>query len=101
MDKDESCKKYSYSCIFQCRFGDFYTIKADENIFAYTRSDLNERILVIINKSDSTQEIEIDIPSFYKVKKITNLISDECIDLTDNGLKLKVDRISYQIFELQ
>ena len=33
------------------RYGDFYTLKADKNIYAFIRSDLNEKVLVILNKS--------------------------------------------------
>ncbi|MCH7826687.1 MAG: hypothetical protein IIC75_01730 [Bacteroidetes bacterium] len=29
------------------RYGDYYSIIADKNIFAYIRSDFNERILVV------------------------------------------------------
>ncbi len=32
------------------RHGDFYTLIADEDIYAYVRADMNERILVILNK---------------------------------------------------
>jgi len=32
------------------RYGDYYSIKADKNIFAYIRSDLYERILIVLNK---------------------------------------------------
>ena len=30
------------------RYGDFYTLKADKNIYAFVRSDLNDRILVVV-----------------------------------------------------
>ena len=33
------------------RYGDFLTLQADENIYAYLRSDMNERILTVVNKN--------------------------------------------------
>ena len=43
------------------RHGDFLTLAADENIYAYIRSDMNERVLVVLNKNESTQNVELQI----------------------------------------
>ncbi len=41
------------------RYGDFLTLQADKNIYAYVRSDMNERILVVLNKSENEQVINL------------------------------------------
>jgi glycosidase len=41
------------------RYGDFLTLQADENIYAYLRSDMNERVLVVVNKNSNNQIVEL------------------------------------------
>ncbi len=40
------------------RYGDFQTILVDKDIYAYLRSDFNERILVVLNKGSNKERIE-------------------------------------------
>ena len=56
------------------RYGDFQTLQADENVYVYLRSDLNERILIAINKSNQSQEIKIKLPEFYNLKSENNTV---------------------------
>ena len=57
------------------RYGDFQTLLADENVYVYLRSDLNERVLVAINKSKQPQEIKIKLPDFYNLKSESHPVS--------------------------
>ncbi|PKL83158.1 MAG: hypothetical protein CVV24_06470 [Ignavibacteriae bacterium HGW-Ignavibacteriae-3] len=66
------------------RYGDFLTLRADDSIFAYVRSDFNERILVVLNKSDENREVGITLPEFYSVKSAVNLTDNNSIKC-DNG----------------
>ena len=40
------------------RYGDFLTLQADKNIYAYLRSDMTERILTIINKNPNEKNFK-------------------------------------------
>ncbi|MCS7053835.1 MAG: alpha-amylase family glycosyl hydrolase, partial [Ignavibacterium sp.] len=82
------------------RYGDFLTLKADENFYSFIRSDMNERILVVLNKNYNEQEIKIEFPKFYKVSKLKNLFSDEEINVTNNKVELKLKGTSFQILKL-
>ncbi|MFA8341517.1 MAG: alpha-amylase family glycosyl hydrolase [Rhodothermaceae bacterium] len=82
------------------RHGDFYTLKADKNIFAYSRSDLRERIIVVINKSKKSQEVEIDLPEFYKAEDLKDLLNGKTYKVENNKLKIKTDPLSYLFLAL-
>ncbi|MDZ7797960.1 MAG: alpha-glucosidase C-terminal domain-containing protein [Candidatus Marinimicrobia bacterium] len=50
------------------RYGDYMTIRADEQIYAYLRSDFNERILVVIHRGESPKQITIELPEILKIR---------------------------------
>lgn len=81
------------------RHGDFYTLIADENIYAYIRSDMNERLLVVLNKSNEVKEIKIDLPTNYFVTVIEDLITKENYAY-ENNLSIDVANMGWRIFKL-
>lgn len=100
MFKDVSKLVHSRSNHSALRNGDFLTLQADKNIYAYLRSDMNERILVILNKSEKEEEIKIRIPEFYNIKKAENILSNQTIKIIDNNISVLVGGISYLIIKL-
>ncbi|PJB00186.1 MAG: hypothetical protein CO128_01255 [Ignavibacteriales bacterium CG_4_9_14_3_um_filter_30_11] len=82
------------------RYGDYFTLLADNNIFSYVRSDLNERILVALNKNQKLQDLILKIPEIYKSIQLTDLITDEKIDVENNKVQLKIDGLGYRIFSI-
>jgi cyclomaltodextrinase / maltogenic alpha-amylase / neopullulanase len=82
------------------RYGDYYSLIADTNILAYVRSDMNERVLVILNKNPEQQKIEVNIPSFYETFKLKDLLTGEVIAI-DNKASINVNGIGYRIFNLE
>jgi len=70
------------------RYGDFYTLLAEDNIYAFIRSDFYERVLVILNKSDESKTVNLHLPEIYSVKKAVNLITNESFNITDNKLEV-------------
>lgn len=83
------------------RYGDFFTLQADENVYAYLRSDMNERILTIVNKSLNEQNLEFILPAMYKVGKANDLVSGKEFSVTDNVIKLDIDGSKYFILKLE
>jgi len=81
------------------RHGDFYTLQADENIYAYIRSDMNERILVVINKSNESQNIIISIPSSYGVGVLVDLITNDTYNYS-NKISLDLSKMDFRVFKL-
>lgn len=82
------------------RYGDFLTLKADENFYSFIRSDMNERILVVLNKNQQEQNFSIELPKIYKISKLKNLFTDEDISLNKNKLDIKIKGTSFLIMKL-
>jgi glycosidase len=82
------------------RHGDFYTLKADGKIYAYVRSDMNERILVILNKDWENQNVELHLPDHLEINKITNLKSKEEQVITDNKISTDIAGMDWKMYLL-
>ncbi len=82
------------------RNGDFLALQADKNIYAYVRSDMNERILVILNKSEKEQQINLTLPAIYSVRVIHDLISGESLQVNNSVVTANISGISYLILKL-
>ncbi|MBK9097060.1 MAG: alpha-glucosidase C-terminal domain-containing protein [bacterium] len=100
MFKDVSKVIHSRSDHPALRHGDFLTLQADENIYAYLRSDMNERILVILNKSEKEQQVNFTLPSVYNIKTAVDIISNDTMPVNENLLSLKITAIGYRILKL-
>jgi glycosidase len=100
MFKDVSKLIHSRSDHSALRHGDFLTLQADENIYAYLRSDMNERILVILNKSEKEQQIYLTIPSIYYSNIATDISSGEIIPISEHSISLNIIGIGYRILKL-
>jgi len=83
------------------RHGDFLTLQADKNIYAYIRSDMNERILVVLNKSMKEQTISLDLPVIYTIRKATDLISGKVLQVDNNAATFNVKGNGYLILKLE
>ena len=82
------------------RYGDYYSLKADTNIFVYTRSDMNERVLIVLNKNPEVQKITVELPGFYNSTSIVDLLNDEDIPVKDNQAKISVSGTGYRFFNI-
>lgn len=82
------------------RHGDYYTLFADENIYAYLRSDFNERILVTLNKGDK-KEIKLTLPEGINVTVLKNVVDGSEINVNENSVMLELDKISWGMYLLK
>ena len=83
------------------RRGDFEVLKADENIFAYLRSDFSERILIVINKNTKPQEVELKIPEVYSVDSARSLKSGNTIQVNNNTINVNVEDTGWEMITLK
>ena len=83
------------------RHGDFLTLDADTNIYAFIRSDMNERVLVVLNKNENNENVELNLPDVYKVKTAVDLISSEKLKVESGKLKVNVKGVGYMFLRLQ
>ncbi len=79
-------------------FGDFYTLAADKNIYAYMRSDMNERVIVVLNKSKKPERAEFVLPAFFDIDFITNIQTGAKIPVERNSASLIINPESYSVF---
>jgi len=80
------------------KYGDYLTLKADKNIYAYLRSDFNERILVVLNKGTQPEKFKLNFPSVYTVKEASDLITGDKYLVNNNSIYLNVPSWSYKVF---
>lgn len=82
------------------RHGDFYTVKAEDNIYSYIRSDLNERILVVLNKSGNEENFILNLPPMYYLNKAKNIFNGEELIIEKNKINIKLPAYGYAYFRL-
>jgi hypothetical protein len=61
---------------------------------------MNERILVVLNKSGKDQQFNLTIPLIYDIKTATDIISNDTIPVNENLLLLNINGIGYRIMKL-
>ena len=83
------------------RYGDFYTLKADTAMYAYVRSDFNERLLVILNKTEGTQEIVLHLPEIYQAQQLIDVQSGEIVRIHQHQASIAVPLIGWRIFNIK
>ncbi|MHB1687017.1 MAG: alpha-amylase family glycosyl hydrolase [Ignavibacteriaceae bacterium] len=83
------------------KYGDFQTLDADTSCFVYLRSDMNQRVLVALNKSDSEKTLTIKLPAIYNLHEATDLLSGDKSKIDGDSFLFKVPAIGYKFFELK
>jgi cyclomaltodextrinase / maltogenic alpha-amylase / neopullulanase len=82
------------------RYGDFYTLLAEDNIYAFIRSDFYERVLVVLNRTDESQTVNLKLPGIYSISKAVNLITNESYNITGNKLEIPLDARGWAMIKL-
>jgi glycosidase len=72
------------------RYGDFQVLAVSKDVLAYLRSDMNERILVALNKSDTPQKVTVKFPSFYYTKKMRDLQTGEELPIANDEVSISL-----------
>ena len=83
------------------RYGDFYTLKADTAVYAYVRSDFNERLLVILNKTNEAQEVILHLPEIYHAQLLTDVQSGENVRIHQHQASIAVPLIGWCILDIK
>ncbi|MFA6540427.1 MAG: alpha-amylase family glycosyl hydrolase [Bacteroidota bacterium] len=82
------------------RYGDFYTLQADTNIYAYIRSDMNERLLVVLNKNSGTEHVPITLPGIYSTNTLVDAVTGEKISVNNHAASVTVPGVQWRIFTI-
>lgn len=83
------------------RYGDYFTLTANESCYAYLRRDFNESICVLIHRSAEDEEISIELPKDIKFTSASLLYGDGDIHLKGNSLTVKASDYSGYVISLK
>ncbi|GJQ61994.1 MAG: hypothetical protein SCALA702_10470 [Melioribacteraceae bacterium] len=80
------------------RYGDFYTLTADENVYSYVRSDAKQRVLVVLNKSDKPQRVDLTFPAVFNAQKVTDLVTGTELIPERNSLSVVIGSYGWSMY---
>jgi glycosidase len=83
------------------RYGDFLTLQADTAVYAYMRSDCNERMLVVLNKNERAQTVDLLIPELYRSQELVDILNGEKANLKNNRASVSVPAIGWRVYKVQ
>ena len=83
------------------RRGDFYTLRADEDIYAYIRSDMNERVLVVLNKSNNMKSVKLNFPDRLNILSGIDLNNNTEVKIENNNLSDEISEMGWKIYLLE
>jgi cyclomaltodextrinase / maltogenic alpha-amylase / neopullulanase len=85
------------------RYGDYLTLLADETVYAFMRSDFNERLLTVIYRKNGSEMIKLTLPKELEIAEIMSLNNEpEALEYNINTrqMKFKADAYSGYVFKL-
>ncbi len=82
------------------RNGDFLTLIANQDIYSFIRSDMNSRILVVLNKNQNEQTVSINLPSEYKLNSYKDCFTGETNKIINDTVELKIKGSGYMMLIL-
>ena len=83
------------------RYGDFLPLSADKESFVYMRNDLNEKILVILNKSESLKVLDIPLPEVMDLETAEQISGSAIYQLENGMLHVEIPAYSGSYFNLR
>ncbi|MHC1704578.1 MAG: alpha-amylase family glycosyl hydrolase [Tenuifilaceae bacterium] len=78
-------------------YGDFITLLVDQDIYAYSRSYLNSKAIVIFNKSNEDKEVKLNLPDGFLNKELSSSFGSK-YSVNGNEIIVNVPKKSFEIF---
>ncbi len=82
------------------RYGDFYTLRADDKVYAYLRSDMNERLLIVLNKSEKEENVEFHLPEAYSTQELIDIVNGEKISVLNHKASAAIAAMNWRMFKV-
>ncbi|MFH1213690.1 MAG: alpha-amylase family glycosyl hydrolase [Candidatus Neomarinimicrobiota bacterium] len=83
------------------RRGDYLSIKAEKDLFVYSRGDLNERLIVVLNKGAADQNLILLLPNWIEGRALRSLINDTTQPIEENTIQLDVPAYGLDILKVE
>jgi glycosidase len=82
------------------KYGDFQTVVIEKDIYAYMRCDMNEKLIIILNKCEENKNVKIKLPEIEKYSTAIDLIDGSNSKILKNELSVKLNAIEWKVFKL-
>jgi len=82
------------------RRGDYLPLKAEKDIFIYSRGDANERLIIALNKSPDIQNPIIFLPDWLRGQSLRSLTNNNTWPIDYNTVKVSLAGYSVDIFTI-
>jgi len=85
-----------YSCL---RRGDYLNLYTDRDVMAYSRGDTQNRLIILINKSDKPKEVSFSIPAWIETSTLESLIGNRKYQISANMLSFTIPGLAYDVLQ--
>lgn len=82
------------------RRGDYKMLAVTNETMLFTRGDINERLLIGLNKSDEEQKILFNLPKWMNAKTMVSLLDDSKFKINEKLVELTIPPYSSNIWQM-
>jgi len=83
------------------RRGDYVSLKADKDVFVYSRGDVNERLIIALNKSAAALSIPVFLPDWLRGSNVRSLLNNKTQSIEENLLKIDLPGYGFDILKVE
>ncbi len=83
------------------RLGDFCTLAADKELYAFMRSDFHERIIVVLNKSTTARPVSLLLPSGPPAAEGVDLVTGRIFPVRERTCIVPVEGVQGRVILLR
>jgi cyclomaltodextrinase len=83
------------------RRGDYLTLLAEKDIYVYSRGDLFERLLIVLNKNNKTKVVQLKLPAWLSGRKAVSLLDQSEWEVKNGTLAIKSEAWTGNVFLLK
>lgn len=80
------------------RYGDYISLKANDNTFAYLRNDFSGKMLIVINYCNNGKKIEFKLPKDLQLENKKHLYGNGKIKIQNNNFSIETEPYTVNIF---
>ncbi len=72
------------------RRGDYLNLFTSKDVMIYSRGDIYERLIVVLNKGNTEQKVTLNLPKWMKCKSLQSIINKDLIKVNDNKISIRI-----------
>lgn len=83
------------------RRGDYIRLHVEKDLFVYSRGDVHERLIIALNKSASSQIVEILLPDWLKGQSLHSLLNGNTWPIDTNTVQFNIAGYGFEILSIK